>query len=72
MNPMKIVSKPADGSDRTLEFAWLYEHGASFRGCWVALLKNELLASGRELEYVLEEVRARGLESKALVHRIAE
>ena len=72
MNPIKVVSRPADGSDRTLEFAWLHEHGARFRGYWVALLQDEFLASGRELESVLEEVRARGLESKALVHRIAE
>ncbi len=70
INPTKVVSRPADAPDRTQEFAWLREHSTRYRGCWVALLADELLAFGRELEAVLREVRARGLESEALVHRI--
>ncbi len=71
INPSRIVSRPADAPDRTQEFAWLREHSARYQGCWVALLADELLAFGEELEAVLREVRARGLESKVLVHRIA-
>ncbi len=71
INPKRIVSKPADAPDRTREFAWLRAHGARYRGRWVALLKDELLASAQELETVLREVRARGLESRVLVHHIA-
>ena len=71
INPKRIVSQPADAPDRSLEFAWLREHGARYRGSWVALLADELLASSPELDDVLLEVRGRGLESRALVHRIA-
>ncbi len=70
INPKRIVSKPADAPDRTRELAWLREHGARYRDRWVALLRDELLASATELETVLREVRKRGLESKVLVHHI--
>ena len=71
INPKKIASEPADAPDRSREFAWLRENSDRYRGRWVALLKAELLASGQELEAVLGEVRARSLEARALVHRIA-
>lgn len=70
INPGRIVSKPADAPDRTREFAWLREHSVRYRGQWVALVADELLASGQELEDVLQELRARGLESQSLVHHI--
>ena len=70
INPRKIASRPGNAQDRTREFAWLRAHGTRFRGSWVALLEDELLASGPDLEPVLQELRSRGLESKALVHRI--
>ena len=70
LNPKRIVSEPADAPDRTLEFAWLREHAARYRGRWVALVRDELLASANELETVLRELRARGLEARALVHHI--
>ena len=70
INPTKVASRPADACDRTREFAWLRENGARYRGSWIALLKDELLASGPKLEDVLRVVRRRGLEADALVHRI--
>ena len=71
INPKGIVSQRADAPDRTREFAWLREHSGKYRGCWVALLEDRLLASGPELAAVLGEIRSRGLESKALVHHVA-
>lgn len=71
INPNRITSEPADAPDRTLEFAWLREHAARYRGRWVALLKDELLASAPNLETVLNKIRERDLEARALVHRIA-
>lgn len=70
INPRRIVSKPADAPDRTREFAWLRENSIRYRGQWVALLAGERLVSGQELEDVLQEIRARGLESRSLVHHI--
>ncbi len=70
LNPTRIVSGAADAPDRKQEFAWLREHATQYHGSWVALLKDQLLASGETLEAVLQEIRARGLESQALVHHI--
>ena len=70
LNPSRIVSKPATAPDRTREFAWLRKHSAEYRGRWVALLGEELLSSGTELEDVLSEVRSRNLDTKPLVHHI--
>jgi hypothetical protein len=71
INPKGVVATEGGAPERTREFAWLREHSARYRGCWVALLGDRLLASGRELANVLREVRSQGLESKALVHHIA-
>lgn len=70
INPKRIVSKQGNAPERTREFAWLRDHSARYRGCWVALLGDQLLASGRQLAAVLREVRSQGLEAKALVHHI--
>jgi len=71
LNPTEISSQRAEAPDRSREFAWLREHSARYRGQWVALLGDRLLASGAELAAVLDELRTRGLESRALVHHIA-
>ena len=71
INPKGVVSQQADAPDRKREFAWLREHSGEYRGNWVALLGDRLLASGPELAAVLREIRSRGLESKALVHHLA-
>jgi len=70
LNPSRIVSKPATAPDRTREFDWLRKHSAEYRGRWVALLGEELLSSGAQLEEVLSEVRSRNLDTKPLVHHI--
>lgn len=70
LNPTRITSRPATAPDRTQEFAWLKRHGRQHRGQWVALLGDELLASGDELSDVLEVVRGRDLKAKPLVHHI--
>jgi hypothetical protein len=70
LNPSRITSRPASAPDRSGEFAWLKRHAGEHRGQWVALLGDELLTSGDELEHVLREVRRRNLEAKPLVHHI--
>ena len=71
INPDRVVTGgAADAPDRSEEFAWLRENAPKYHGQWVALLGNDLLASGLAFEDVLQEVRARGLEAQALVHHI--
>jgi hypothetical protein len=71
INPKAIIATSGGAPERTREFAWLRENSARYRGNWVALLGDRLLASGRELANVFQEIRSQGLESKALVHHIA-
>lgn len=70
LNPSRIVSKPATAPDRTREFDWLRKHSAEHRGRWVALLGEELLSSGAQLEEVLSEIRSRNLDTQPLIHHI--
>jgi hypothetical protein len=71
INPTGIVATQENAPERTRELTWLRENSIRYRGCWVALLGDRLLASGLQLATVLEEIRSQGLESKALVHHIA-
>jgi Arc/MetJ-type ribon-helix-helix transcriptional regulator len=70
LNPRRVTTAPASGSDRTREFDWLRSHGEAYRGQWVALLRDELIAADRNFDAVLREVRARTLDGTPLVHRV--
>jgi len=70
LNPSQVTSRPATAPDRSREFAWLRRYGREHRGRWVALVGDQLLASGGELEDVLSAVRSRNLRTRPLVHHI--
>jgi hypothetical protein len=44
--------------DRTEALRWLDEHGASYRGQWVALGDKELLAASPDLDDLLQTLRS--------------
>ncbi len=71
LNPSRITAEPAQAPDRTREFAWLRQHSTEYRGRWVALLGDDLLAAAEDLDEVLRELRGRDLETHPLVHRVA-
>ena len=70
LNPTRVVSVPSTGPDRIREFDWLRRNSGVYRGMWVALLGDDLIAFGKDFGNVLREVRARRLDDKPLVHRI--
>ena len=70
LNPSRVTRVPASGSDRTKEFDWLRRNSEAYRGQWVALLRDDLIAADPDFGVVLNEVRARTLDGKPLVHRI--
>jgi Arc/MetJ-type ribon-helix-helix transcriptional regulator len=70
LNPRRVTTSPASGSDRTREFAWLRLHSEAYRGQWVALLGDELLVADHDFDVVLREVRSKAPNDKPLVHRI--
>lgn len=70
LNPTRMVTRPARGKGRELEFAWLRENAAAHRKHWVALLGDRLLASGEtfaEVQRVLESLQ---LDEKPLLHYV--
>jgi Family of unknown function (DUF5678) len=55
--------------DRSAEIRWLEAHVDEFRGQWVAVLGDELLAHGT-LDEVTAELKAKPPRARALLHRI--
>lgn len=55
--------------DRSAEIRWLEEHWQEYRGEWVALLHDELLAHGT-LDEVMVRLKVVDPEALALLHRI--
>ncbi len=70
LNPSRVTTAPASGSDRTREFAWLRRHSEAYRGQWVALAGDELIVADRDFDVVLRQVRAKKLNANPLVHRV--
>jgi len=70
--PAKVrTAPPGTGMDfdRSAEIRWLEEHVDEYRGQWVALLGDELLAHGT-LDEVTAQLDAVDPKARALLHRI--
>jgi len=72
LNPSGVTVVPARDrdTDRRKEYDWLRRHQAEYRGRWVALLGDELIACSDSFDEVLGAVRARELKARPLVHRV--
>ena len=70
LNPTRVASIPATGPDRTREFDWLRRNSGKYRGKWVALLADDLIAAADDFDALLRQIRTKQLENKPLVHRI--
>lgn len=66
------IVKPVDKRDvdRNEEYEWLRTEGHKYRGCWVALDGNNLLAVARTLRELQETLKARDLTRPPLLHRV--
>lgn len=67
--PPRQELRPASDFDRSAEIHWLEEHWKEYRGQWVALLHDELLAHGT-LDEVTTELKAKPPKARPLLHRI--
>ncbi len=70
LNPSRVTTAPASGTDRTREFDWLRRNSDAYRGQWVALAGGELIAADRDFDVVLRQVRAEKPNANPLVHRV--
>jgi hypothetical protein len=68
--PPKVGRSAIRGLDRTREWNWLRRHSEDYRGKWVAVLGDELVASADVLSDLLEVLRERPLLHRPLIHRI--
>lgn len=69
--PAKMMDRPsAPDFDRSAEIHWLEEHANKYRGQWVALLRNKLLAHADTLEELTAKLETIPHDARALLHRI--
>lgn len=69
--PARVLgTRPADEPDRTGELHWLDTHWESYRGQWVALLGEELLAHSSDLGEVVAKLKENPTPKRPLLHRI--
>lgn len=69
--PAKILpARSVVDFDRSAEILWLEEHADEYRGQWVALLRNELLAHAATLEELTTKLETVSRDARALLHRI--
>lgn len=68
--PPRIRRIPEKGFDRSAEIHWLKTNAELYRGKWVALIGDELIASAETLRDLLVRVNELAPARKPLVHRI--
>jgi hypothetical protein len=56
--------------DRNREYEWLRAHGHQYRGRWVALDGDRMIASAPTLRELQEQLRAMALPNPPLLHRV--
>lgn len=65
-----VTRVPKRDVDRTLEYEWLRTEGSKYRGRWVALDGNNLLATAASLRELRELLKSVALPRPALLHRL--
>jgi len=67
--PPKISKSSATDADRSREYGWLALHRAQFRGRWVAVVGDDLLAEASTFKELRQKLRQ--LTAKApLIYRV--
>ncbi|MBC6418066.1 MAG: hypothetical protein GDA44_04395 [Prochloron sp. SP5CPC1] len=56
--PPKVTMVPRDPNqdDGQADIDWIKENRKQYRGCWVALKNGQLLASGKDLDEIVEQI----------------
>ena len=64
----RIIRTDAPFIDRTQEYEWLKKHQHEYRGQWLALMGDQLIAHGAEYRAILAQARERGYPRAILVY----
>lgn len=70
LSPPRVKPSSKMDVDRSAEFRWLNLNSVRFRGRWVALLGDQLVASADTLKELLAGLKGLRLEGKPLVHHV--
>ena len=68
--PPEVTCIELNDVDRTAELRWIASHGKEYRGEWIAVLGNQLVAHTCSLTELRETLRKRPGNGTPLVHRI--
>jgi len=68
--PPRVRRVPRNDSDRSSEFHWLATKSLPYRGKWVALVGDELVAQTDTLKELLASVETLALSGPPLVHHL--
>lgn len=68
--PPQVKRSTRNAPKRSAEFQWLDSNSSQFRGKWVALMGDRLIASAATLQDLLAHIRELQLLRKPLVHHI--
>jgi len=68
--PPKVTISAVRDTDRSAEFEWLRTQSSPYRGRWVALVGQELVASAPSLKELRAQLAALPSVGKPLIHRI--
>ncbi len=70
--PSKAIRSAVRFPRREEELRWLDEHRELYKGRWVALLGNELIASADTMKQLLDAVAAKNIEGSPLIHKVVQ
>jgi len=68
--PPRVSVSVTRDADRRREYRWLRDHWQEYRGQWVALDGDRVVAAGISLKELRERLRALHLVTPPLVHRL--
>ncbi len=68
--PPKVRRSGGLDVDRTKDFQWLSDHGAKYRGSWVAIYDGELVSEAASLDELLGRLKELALAHPPLIHLI--
>jgi len=70
LGPPRVSKSDLLDVDRSPEFLWLKKHGDEYKGKWVALVGENLVAASEALKDLLARLDELHLDGKPLIHHL--
>lgn len=66
----KVVTRSVTSPDRKSEATWIKTNRAAYKGKWVAVLGEQVVASGDTFKEVLAAIKQKGLSLMPVIHHV--